>query len=266
MLGTAAPGRSLRDRTAALRPLTSGPMNPGPWLILLPALALAWALLVRWLMANPRADFEAGVLYRLVQAYAFVFQRLRVAGRENIPRGLHAGPLIVVANHTSGVDPFIIQAACDFEIRWMMGRDMAPPRLTPLFDWLGVIFVNRGSRDAAAARAALRHVHRGGVLGVFPEGYIERPPRRLLPFQGGIGLVVARSRAPVLPVVVEGTPFAATAFGSLLARGRCRLTFMPIIEYPTQSADEITADLGRRFAAWTGWPESPNGRAGGPDT
>ncbi len=42
-----------------------------------------------------------------------------------------------------------------------------------VFDTVGVILVERGRRDMAATRAAMRVLAAGYVLGVFPEGRIE---------------------------------------------------------------------------------------------
>lgn len=233
---------------------------------------LAWAVAANALTRNPRHEPGAGLTLVAMRTYARLVHNLRIDGFENIPRTPHAGPLVVICNHTAGVDPVLVQAAVPFEIRWMMARDMMPRLLDPLWDFAGVIPVNRGGADTTAARQALRYLQRGsdridelsapaealgrgGVIGIFPEGGIERPRRTILPFQPGVGLLIHRSQAPVLQVIIDGTPAAATAWGSLTRRSRSRLRFLPIKSYADTglSATEIAADLRQRLIDATGW-------------
>lgn len=217
---------------------------------------IAWAWVCRWLLDNPRGDFEAGVVYRFLQVYARLVHRLRVVGRQHI-RELPAGrPVVIVANHTSGIDPILIQAACPFEVRWLMAEDMRHPWGEWFWGWADVIFVDRTSGESMGTREALRHLKQGGVLGVFPEGGIERPPRRIMPFRRGVGMIVKRSGAVILPVIIEGTPQIDPAWHSLRRFSRSRLTILPSIDFAdsTLSADEITSRLRQVFLDQTGWP------------
>jgi 1-acyl-sn-glycerol-3-phosphate acyltransferase len=228
------------------------------WVILGVALAVAFAAWCRLLLWNPRGDVETGLLWRFLRLYARLFHRLRVEGGEHIPRTRHPGPLIIVSNHTAGVDPLLIQAACVFEIRWIMAADMQVGWAEPFWRWAGVISVDRRRGDAGAAREAIRHVKEGGVLGIFPEGGLERPARTIIPFEPGVGLIIRRTGARVLPVIVDGTPIVDAAWTSLVRPGRARIRFMPPIDYSATklSAQEITEDLRRRYAEWTGWAMS----------
>ncbi|HYE03222.1 MAG TPA: lysophospholipid acyltransferase family protein, partial [Phycisphaerales bacterium] len=223
---------------------------------------LLFALAAARLTVNPRRDPLAGLALLAIRLYARFWHRLRVEGAEHIPRALHPGPLIVVCNHTCGADPLLVQAAVPFEVRWMMAEDMQVPALRGMWDWLRIIPVHRVQRstghprgaDARAARLALRHLRDGGVLGVFPEGAIERPAGMLLPFLPGIGFLVRHSRASVLPVVIAGTPQTQTAWGSLLKPSRAVVRFLPVVSYAEpprdrMDAQQITDDLHARMAA-----------------
>ncbi len=221
--------------------------------VLFALLWVGYALVCRGLLKNPREDAATGILYHGMRAYALWFHGLQVEGVEHIPTGREPGPLIVVANHTAGIDPLLVQAACPFEIRWMMAMDMMLPSLRAFWDWTEVIPVNRAGNDRASARKALRYVESGGVLGVFPEGRLERPARCILPFLPGVGLLVARTGARVLPVVIEGTPQVDPAWASLARRSRSRVTFKEPIDYRGFSAEKIVADLRERYTEWTGW-------------
>jgi 1-acyl-sn-glycerol-3-phosphate acyltransferase len=232
---------------------------PWTWILITAAGMLSWAWISRLILDNPRGDVDVGIFYRVARLYVRIVHGLEVVGAQNIPRGRHAGPLIVVCNHTAGIDPILVQAVCEFEVRWMMASDMRLPGYEPFWQWARVISVNRMGRDAAGAREAIRHVQSGGVLGVFPEGGIERPPRTVLPFYAGVGLIIAKTRAPVLPVIIEGTPQGEHAWDSLWTLSRSRLTFHPIrhFDHEGASASQIADELRQWYMDTTGWPECP---------
>jgi len=230
-------------------------------------LALA-VLLAAAARVSPReGDPLAGLVLLLLRAYARFWQRLEVVGREHLAAVARSeGGTLIVANHTAGVDPVLLQAACPFEIRFIMAEDMRVGWMEPIWRYARAIFVERersgnggGGRGGAGFREALRHVKGGGVVGVFPEGRIEREPGRVKPFKGGAGMLASVTRARVLLVGIEGTPRAETAWGSLWRRGRARVTVLP-----ATSAAELTGErraepeeaaeaMRRRLAEAMGW-------------
>src|SRR2546423_79348 len=118
---------------------------------------------------------ESRPIIRLLQAvdmcFARIYHRLTILSPCRLPRD---GPAILVCNHTSALDPLLIQSACPRLITWMMASEYYElPGLNWVFRTIGAIPVDRSGRDLAATRAALRALQRGGVLGVFPEGRIE---------------------------------------------------------------------------------------------
>lgn len=238
---------------------------------------LLWALAAHALLRNPRRDPAYGLGLFLTRLYVRLVHRLEVVGRENIPDaqshdavapgptvGAAGGPLVVMVNHTAGVDPVLVQAACPFEIRWMMAKDMMLPALNAWWRWIRIIPVERAGdgvagSDPTAAREALSHLMGGGVVGVFPEGGIERPARTLRPFMPGVGLLVKRAKARVLPVILEFTPQTSSAWGSLLRTSRSRITFLPVVDPHLPAAgkvraEEITQQLFELYVKATGWP------------
>ncbi|HMN97713.1 MAG TPA: lysophospholipid acyltransferase family protein [Phycisphaerales bacterium] len=208
-----------------------------------------------WLRRQCGDDAVAGAMTAVVRVYARLFHRLRCRGAEALRDSVDPGALIVVANHGAGIDPLLIQSAFRGHIRWMMARDMMVPALRWLWDRERMIPVDFDRSDTAAVRDAIRHVREGGVLGVFPEGGLARPPERLMPFMPGVGLIVTRTGAPVALCAVRGTPKRDRAFESLIVPSRSSVDVIDVIRYSERERPEaIVADLRRRLAEATGWP------------
>lgn len=139
------------------------------------------------------------------------------------------GPAILASNHTAGLDPLLLQSACDRLIVWMMAAEYYDlPVLRSLFRKLQMIPVQRSGRDMAATRAALRALEEGRILGVFPEGRIEAA-RALLPFHTGVALLAFKSGAPVYPAYIDGTQRGREMVPSLLRPCSATIAFGPEI-------------------------------------
>ncbi len=223
---------------------------PSSWLIPLLAAGLTWLVwcgCAHALLRGPRPDPVSGLAWWFIRGYTAWFHRCRYEGLQHVPRTRNAGPLLLVVNHTAGVDPLLVQAACPFFVRWMMGRDMRTRHLADIWDWADIIDVDRKGRDTTSARQAIRVLKSGGIVGIFPEGRIERPRGHLLPFHPGVGLIVNAAAVPVLPVFICGTPHAHTAWGSLVRRGRAVVRFGPVMHLPRASAEDTTAAIRAWF-------------------
>lgn len=211
--------------------------------------------LVPWLAARCGGDPVSGALAASVEVYCRLLHRVRFAGCEGVRGQTFPGPLIVVSNHGAGIDPLLIQSGMQAHIRWMMERRMMVPALGWLWRHERMIPVDFGTSDARAAITAIRHVQEGGVLGIFPEGGLARPPGRIQPFLPGVGLIVARSKAPVLLCWISGTPQRERAYDSLFTPSRSRVEFVELVSYPPRTRpEEIADDLRRRLAEASGWP------------
>lgn len=222
---------------------------------------------VIWRAIGARAYRDEPVIgwARLVSIpYLRLFQRMRIEGRAFVPAEIGPEGLIVVSNHGAGLDPVALQSTMRHPIRWMMSAEMMLPGLAWAWRRLRVIPVCFDARDASALKTAIAHVAAGGVLGIFPEGAIERPPRQLRPFSGGLRLILSRTKAPVLVAVIDPGEVAETAYGALFRPTHARLRFIARIEpgpegHGRDASDRIFELMKRE----TGWPvnDQPAGAA-----
>jgi 1-acyl-sn-glycerol-3-phosphate acyltransferase len=143
-------------------------------------------------------------LYRFGQRYVvdgFVRRvyRLDIAGAERIPEG----GAILVANHESRLDPFVLTAVTARPIRYMAKEELWRWRwLGAMMDALGGFPVRRGSGRDAMTRAAELLEH-GELVAMFPQGTVI--PYRHRPFQRGAARLALRTGAPLVPVCLVGT-------------------------------------------------------------
>ena len=185
------------------------------------ALALVFACFVGWAqqIRGPEDSFPLSILRAISVIYGRCVHRLRVepAGEDPVPRG---GAFILVSNHRSGVDPVLIAVMTLRRVRFLIAREYYEvPLLHRMCRALRCIPVDRDGSDLAATRVALRALHEGGVIGVFPQGGI-RDAGAPMEGKSGIALLAIRSGAPVIPLRVEGSPNLKSVFRALVTPSR----------------------------------------------
>ena len=160
----------------------------------------------------------------------------RVEGLENVPR---RGPMLVVANHCSNLDPPIVGWAVGHRsgrvIHFMAKEEM---RSWPVAGWLarnaGVFFVRRGSGDRSAQRMALTILEGGGALGLFPEGTRSRNGR-LAEGRAGAALLAMRTGVSIVPVGVAGTQHIFRGRRLIPRRSMVTIRIGPTFQLPVQA-------------------------------
>jgi 1-acyl-sn-glycerol-3-phosphate acyltransferase len=131
-----------------------------------------------------------------------LFFRLRWLHRE---RMINRGPVILAANHQSFLDPPFAGSASDRAIYFLARRTLLDgPILGWLLPKLNVVPVDsEGGKDRTALKALIRILRAGEGTLVFPEGQ-RTPDGKLQPAQPGLGLVIAKTLAPVVPIRIFG--------------------------------------------------------------
>ncbi len=135
-------------------------------------------------------------------AYMFLLTRFRVLGRENTPRN---GPLIILANHLSLLDPPIMAISINRRVAFLAKEELFRNRLVgALLRALGAFPIRRGRIDLAALRQAEQVLNEGKSLVIFPEGRRSRELQLQTGFSGAV-VLASRCHVPILPVGIAGT-------------------------------------------------------------
>jgi 1-acyl-sn-glycerol-3-phosphate acyltransferase len=191
------------------------------------------------------------VVHWVFQAYCALWHQLRTEGYAPLPE---AGPAILIANHTCGIDHVLLQAASRRLLGFMIAREYyESPWLRGICSYIGCIPVNRDGRDLAAIRAALRALGEGRVLPIFPEGRIvPASGRRLGEMRPGSAYLAIRAGVPVVPAYIIGTPTTDEILESLATPSRARVVFGEPIDLsdipPDRAGDKaVQAEVSARF-------------------
>lgn len=194
--------------------------------------------------------------------YAFCWVPLfrpRVTGRGNIP---WTGPVLLLSNHTSMMDPPHVAWPCIRPVHFMASEQLfrINPMLTWLISGLNAFPKAKGIKDKTAMVEMDRRYNDGGIVNIYPEG--ERTwDGRLLPIVPSTARMLKRMRARVV--------YARIRTGHLNHPRWARWPrWVPLeIEYskpfvyddPDRPDDEIMAELVENLsidptAVRAGWP------------
>jgi 1-acyl-sn-glycerol-3-phosphate acyltransferase len=136
-----------------------------------------------------------------VRQFVRAVLRMEVEGAEHVPA---TGPAVLVANHESIWDPFVLAVVTPRPIRYMAKAEFwRYPVLRSLMDACGTFPIERGRGDVTAVSRAVRLLEEGHLLGVFPQGTIKnQTPRN---YHRGAARVALLTGAPIVPVRLVGT-------------------------------------------------------------
>ncbi len=139
--------------------------------------------------------------YTFFKTVARIFYRYRVVHAERL---IEDGPAIVASNHVSFLDPPMVGVAFRNPIYYLARKTLFKKGF---FEWLyrnwNSIPVDQNRPDMTSLKTIIRLLKAGERVLVFPEG--ERSwDGKLGEGQPGVGLIVAKSRAPVIPVRIFG--------------------------------------------------------------
>ncbi|HEY1717446.1 MAG TPA: lysophospholipid acyltransferase family protein [Verrucomicrobiae bacterium] len=128
--------------------------------------------------------------------------RWRVFNPERVPQ---TGGVILASNHASFLDPPLVGSGLKRDINYLARESLFrfPIVGAVLRSWNSVP-VDRDGGGAAGLRAILERLLDGGAIILFPEG-TRTGDGKLQPARSGIGLIVVKSDALVVPVRVFGT-------------------------------------------------------------
>jgi 1-acyl-sn-glycerol-3-phosphate acyltransferase len=186
------------------------------------------------------------MLYAIMKSLAVavmrVLFRLESRGREYVPR---RGPTLVVANHSSVLDPPIVGGCAPRPLSFLAKAELFDiPLFGRLIRGLNARPIRRGGADPSALRLALRLLGENQALLVFPEG-TRGPEGVLREPKTGAGMLAVMSGATVVPAYVSGSGRVWPKGRRFPRPGKVRVVFGPPLKFERQAG----VDRKEQYAA-----------------
>jgi 1-acyl-sn-glycerol-3-phosphate acyltransferase len=180
--------------------------------------------------------------WRLSRFAAATYFGRREAGFEHIPLD---GPVILAANHASFMDPPLIGASCPRALSYLARESLfANPGMNWLLRSVGSVPVDRDGSSGKGLKTILDRLTGGEGIILFPEG-TRTSDGQMQPGRSGVGLIVVKSGAPVVPARVFGTFEAWGRHRKWPRPGRVGVRFGAPLRFEAAVAEAATAPRPR---------------------
>lgn len=154
------------------------------------------------------------------------------------------GPTLLACNHLSGLDPFLVVAACRHPIRFMIAKEEYERfGLQWLFRAAGCIPVERSGRVEVAFNKTLDALHAGEAVLLFPEGGINRTDKPLRQLKAGIIKLAKLANVTITPLRVSGMRGQKHTMPSFILPSQSRLLVKTELECGNKTDKECLSEL-----------------------
>ena len=183
----------------------------------------------------------------LRKVFDFVFWAVtdtKIVGQDHVPP---TGPFLMVINHLSYTDPPLIFIGVRRHDMVVLVADKY--KSNPFYKWLvdnvGGVWINRGSGDRAALKAAIDILKQGHTLGMAPEG-TRSHTGALIQGKTGAAFLAAKAGAPLMPIGLTG---GETAFDDLrrFHRPKLTMTIGPLFTLPAPEGGAIKSETLEQY-------------------
>ncbi|MDD5347264.1 MAG: lysophospholipid acyltransferase family protein [Candidatus Omnitrophica bacterium] len=144
----------------------------------------------------------------LFYVYFKLFFNFKVAGRENLPVKTN---FIIVANHSSFLDPLAMMAATRKMIYCIAMRDIYK------IGWMSwFLRAVKTVPSGTSSSKAMKLLYENKNVGLFPEGGVSRDGK-LKEFRRGAALLAHKTGRPIVPCAIIGT-YRSLPFGKRIPK------------------------------------------------
>lgn len=183
------------------------------------------------------------LLRSFVRPLAVALFDLKVYGSEHVPA---KGGVLIVSNHQSCLDPVLLPLQLERPLNYIAKSELFQ---NPLAAWflrsvLNAFPVRQGHSDVRAVKETIHRLQEGHLMNIYPEG-TRTVDGEIAPLQRGVGLIVERAHAVVIPAVIVGAFEAWPYPRNLPRRSPIRIQFGPPLDLTGLGRDEILETIDR---------------------
>lgn len=148
---------------------------------------------------------KKAILYRILiplDKLYMSFFRPTYIGIENIPKN---GGVVLAGNHTAKLDPLLLMSSTKRTIRYLAKIELCKGKVkTWFFHNVGIIPVDRSKKNPEVIKKACEYLNNGALLGIFPEGTINRTDDIIMPFKYGAVKMAKETDSYIVPFAITG--------------------------------------------------------------
>ncbi len=228
--------------------------QPYKWLVFFPLLVAntlffgVLAVIVSTLVNQKVGSYIGGVIWSRFNAF-LTPMFVKVSGKENInPKQSY----IVVSNHQSVYDIFLIYGWLGIDIKWMMKKELRKlPGIGLGSEKVGHIFIDRSNSMKAleSINQAKKKLMNGTSVVIFPEGTRSKTGE-LGPFKRGAFKIAYDVNLPILPITVINTKNILPTNTINILPGRVRMVIHePVQLNHDENPERLIEEVRRRVAS-----------------
>ena len=145
------------------------------------------------------------MLYIIIKNFSLIIFKLifglKIIGSKNIPK---TGPFVIVANHSSLLDGFVLVSFVKPKITFMSAAYLFKMNFYGyILRGVGAIPVQGKGSDIKFIKKAIKVLQTGGVLGIFPEGRIVNE-KDGFSAKAGAAYLAVKAEVPIIPMAIKG--------------------------------------------------------------
>src|SRR4030042_277706 len=210
--------------------------------------------------------FFQKILFAFAYFLLYIFADLKIDGRENA-KNIRGGPLIIIANHKSFLDPLISGLCFPFFSKIYPLRFIAKDTFfkNPIgwifYKSVGAFPACKGQGLAASLKIPSQILREGGSVMFFPEGIRVREDCLGQPKIGAAELASHFPEVPIIPIAIFNT-HKVGQLGLLYKRSRLRVKIGEPVGY-NDKAFQLPAETGIKIMMGEiekSYRETPAGR------
>ena len=161
-----------------------------------------------------------------------ILYRPIIIGKENIPK---KGRIVIAGNHTNNFDCVLLISSTKRCIHFLAKDELYNGTKKILFKHMGIIPVNRRTKDKFALAKAKSFLNKDMAIGIFPEGTFNRSDNVILPFKIGAVKMAHDTNSKIVPFTIAGK--------YKLLKKSVKITFYKPIDIKSDNLDEANENL-----------------------
>lgn len=142
-----------------------------------------------------------GVLRPIINILMKILFHPTYVGKENIPK---TGKIVLAGNHTNNLDCLLLISSTKRTIHFLAKDELIKGPKKVLFKNMGIIPVNRKIHDKNALSKAIETLEKNKLIGIFPEGTINKTKDTIMPFKIGAIKMSNETDCPIVPFIITG--------------------------------------------------------------